>query len=194
MARFIPIEKMKKLRESAKAGDERAKAILRKQMLGEEDFSSDLDEYFKPVEEKPAMETSTQEVAEKNPNVQSRQSHLQEFLEYNGITKESPDYDDFVKSYYEENPDEPREDEQAEQVEEHLLKDELDKLKKEEVEAIEDYSKAITIIMNSNEADENAKRRIIARLKEIRSDEEEHFRELGELISGLDNQEDKVAE
>jgi len=50
MGRFIPIDKMKKLREACVNGDERAKKILKAQ-LGDEDFSVDLEDYFKPVEE-----------------------------------------------------------------------------------------------------------------------------------------------
>ena len=51
MSRYIPYDKIKKLREDAKNGDERAKKILMAQLNDEEDFSADLDEYFKPAEE-----------------------------------------------------------------------------------------------------------------------------------------------
>ena len=51
MSRYIPYDKIKKLREAAKNGDERAKRILMAQLDDEQDFSADLDDYFKPAEE-----------------------------------------------------------------------------------------------------------------------------------------------
>ena len=42
---FIPVDKMKKLREAAKNGDGRAKAILQAHLNGT-DYAADLDAYF----------------------------------------------------------------------------------------------------------------------------------------------------
>ena len=61
MSRYIPCEKMKKLREAAKNGDERAKKILRAQLSDEEDFSADLEDYFNP---KQVVEEPQEEVKE----------------------------------------------------------------------------------------------------------------------------------
>jgi len=58
--RYIPHDKMAKLREAARNGDEMAKKILHAQLNPEEDFSQDLESFFAPkVEEK-----SVEEVAE----------------------------------------------------------------------------------------------------------------------------------
>ena len=63
MARYIPFEQMQKLREAARNGDERAKKILHAQLCDEEDFSADLDDYFKPQVEEP-VEDSVEVVEE----------------------------------------------------------------------------------------------------------------------------------
>lgn len=185
MAKFIPVEKIRKLREAARSGDVRAKKILDMQLNGEEDFSSLLEEYFapakpEPVEKAQPLETSSAELAKK--------SKLQEFLEYNDIKDDSPEYDEYVEMFYQENPNEPREDRphHEEVGEECPCKEEINKLKKEELDAINSYSKAIALFMENDEMDDSKKRRVIARLKEIRADEEEHFKELGELLSAFD--------
>lgn len=184
MAKFIPVEKIRKLREAARSGDARAKKILDMQLGGEEDFSSLLEEYFapakpEPVEKAQPLETSSAELAKK--------SKLQEFLEYNDIKDDSPEYDEYVEMFYQENPNELREDKpHHEEGEECPCKEEINKLKKEELDAINSYSKAIALFMENDEMDDNKKRRVIARLKEIRADEEEHFKELGELLSTFD--------
>lgn len=56
MARYIPFEQMQKLREAARNGDERAKKIIQAQLCDKEDFSADLDDYFKPQVEEPEEE------------------------------------------------------------------------------------------------------------------------------------------
>ena len=65
---------------------------------------------------------------------------------------------------------------------------------KEESDAIDSYSKAITRIMNFEELSDNKKRKIISRLKEIRSDEEEHFRELNDLLKIDDSSDEENVE
>ena len=59
MSRYIPYDKIAKLREAARNGDETAKRILMAQLDDETDFSKDLDDYFKSQEEE------IKEVAEK---------------------------------------------------------------------------------------------------------------------------------
>lgn len=182
--KFIPIEKMSKLREAAKNGDERARKILDMQMSGG-DFSPLLDEYFQP---KPEVNMKAQTVETKS--MPQKKSKLEEFLEFNHVTKDSPDYNSFVEDFYAEFPNE-KPDAKPEMVENPVEQIEDDKdgfdsiirdLMKDETDAIEEYSKAITKIMNSEELDEIHKRRVIARLKEIRGDEEQHFAQLGELL------------
>ena len=51
MPRYIPCDKIKKLREAARNGDEVAKRILMAQLDDDADFSEDLENYFKPQEE-----------------------------------------------------------------------------------------------------------------------------------------------
>lgn len=176
MARFIPIDKMKKLREASKNGDEKAKKILSMHLGGTEDFSSLMDEYFaapQGVTEKPATESDG----------------LTKFLEFNGIQKGHPEYDSYVEDYYKENPQE-RDSNVPEQNEEDGCCALLEKLLKEETEAINSYSKKITEIMNYPDIEGSKKRKIIARLEEIRSDEQEHFSELSNLLKLCSSEEE----
>lgn len=69
MSKFIPINQLSKLREAAKGGDEMAKKILMAQ-LNDEDFSSDLEAYFKPQEE----EAETVEEAAEMPQEEAKQT------------------------------------------------------------------------------------------------------------------------
>jgi hypothetical protein len=69
MSKFIPINQLSKLREAAKGGDEMAKKILMAQ-LNDEDFSSDLEAYFKPQEE----EAKTVEEAAEIPQEEAKQT------------------------------------------------------------------------------------------------------------------------
>ena len=183
---FIPVDKMRKLRESAKGGDERAKKILMLQMGGE-DFSSLMDEFFAPQPE-PTQTVETQSMPQK--------TKLEEFLEFNNVSKDSPDYDSFVEDFYREFPNE-REHPTIHEVEhEEDFEEWIKKLMGEESDAIDSYSKVITKVMNCEMLDDSKKRRVIARLKEIRGDEEEHFRELSELLKGnsdeIDQKEEKL--
>ena len=71
MAKYIPFEQMKKLREAAKNGDEMARKILKSQ-LNDEDFSGDLETYFKPKEE--PIEQVAEGPAEKQEETQRVQN------------------------------------------------------------------------------------------------------------------------
>ena len=178
--KFIPIDKMSKLREAAKNGDVNARKILDMQMSGG-DFGVLLDEFFQP---KPELNMKEQTLETKS--MPQKKSKLDEFLEFNNVTKDSPDYESFVEDFYREFPNERpgMVENPVEQIEDD--KDGFDSiirdLMKDETDAIEEYSKAITKIMNSEELDEIKKRRVIARFKEIRGDEEQHFAQLGELL------------
>lgn len=95
MTKFIPTDKLLKLREAAKGGDEMAKKILMAQ-LNEEDFSSDLEAYFKPQEEEAktveeAAETPQEEAkqtipAQENPEMQAQVPILTGKIEKNEIS------------------------------------------------------------------------------------------------------------
>ena len=101
---FIPIEKIKVLREAAKNGDARARQILTMQMNGE-DFSALLDSYFTSQ----SAETPKQEpTANPSPVLEEDDGitdpKLKKFLEYNGVKKGDPDYETTVEAYYQEFP------------------------------------------------------------------------------------------
>ena len=74
MTRYIPCDKIQKLREAARNGDEVAKRILMAQLDDETDFSKDLDEYFKPQKEE------IEEVAEA-PQEEIKQPETQEMAQ-----------------------------------------------------------------------------------------------------------------
>ena len=76
MPKYIPFDKMSKLREAAKNGDERAKKILRAQLDDAEDFSCDLEDYFKPQEvaEAPQEEIKQEETQEIQEQPQAQTS------------------------------------------------------------------------------------------------------------------------
>lgn len=191
---FIPVDKMKKLREAARNGDERAKKIIAMQLGGKEDFGPLMNDYFsQPLVE----ETSTGAVEEKHESYGLKKSEigdgLKKFLEFNGINEDSPDYQSYVDDYYKENPNEkPVENGLGEAEEECETKKQLEKVRKEEIDAIDSYSKAITVVMNDTTISPNKKKKIISRFKEIRGDEEEHAREIDELLSMCNSEEENL--
>jgi rubrerythrin len=173
MAKFIPIDKMKKLREASKTGDERAKKILAMQMDGKEDFGPLMDEYFTPA---------PQPVVEEQPATGN--SKLEEFLKFNGVTKDSPDYQSYVDEFNKETggvtePTEPKPEDD--------LKEIIKKRIKEEIDAIASYSKGVSEVMALENVDEGLKRKIISRFKEIDADEEQHRSELMGLLQMCDS-------
>lgn len=192
MAKFIPIDKLSKLREASRNGDENARKILRMQLEDKEDYSELLNSYFAS---KPEPEEKVETV------VTGDDGRLEKFLSDNGITKDSPDYDEAVKEFYAEIGGKPGEIDKNEKKAEELgnkitegapvegQETERDKfeniikdLMKEESKAIDDYSKAITEVMNMPEFNAKQMKRAIARFTEIRDDETEHFNELKALL------------
>lgn len=183
MAKFIPIEKMSKLREAAKTGDANAIKILDLQMSGG-DFGELLDNYFQP---KPAVEE------QKSLPEKGEQSNLEKFLAFNGVTKDSPDYNSFVEDFYKEFPNErPKEmggiGEHCEVGEDCFLLP----LIQEEIKAIGDYNEAIMKVMDMDELGDAAKRGMISKLEEIKRDEMEHLEELKRMKAGLEKKEEKT--
>jgi len=181
---FIEKEKFAKLRDAARSGDERAASIL-DSFRHDSDISGMMEEYFKPVE----TETATIEVKGEEPD-RDGMSKLERFLTDNEVHEGDDNYDDYVKEFYEMFPEEHHEHEHKHEEccekEEDPVVCEIQKLMKEEVDAIESYSKGITIVMSSN-LPEKMKRRIIARLEEILGDEKEHHSELGKELQSLLN-------
>ena len=198
MARFIPIKQMQTLRESARSGDERAKRILAMQLSGTEDFSQLLEEYFAP---QPEPEISTEQPAvmeqkatEPVDKALGQETPFEMYLRENEITLDENNRNDVIREFEEMTGNKAGMPEQSEEKPEGPEYEELvKKLMKEESDAVDSYSKAITQVMNCDCLDDTQKRRFIARCKEIRGDEEEHFRELRELLS-LSNEQDEEKE
>lgn len=183
MARFIPIDKMKSLREAARNGDERARLILSMQLGGKDDFSSLLEEFFAPKPEP----TPDFEVVGEEDNLPP---NLAKFLQENGVVKGDENYDSFIEEYYSENPDEPRIlNHEEEQTRDGL--EGIDLLIADELEAIRGYDEQIIAVASSNLPD-SMKKGIIASYNEIKSDELEHIEELKRIKCSLEKkQEDK---
>lgn len=186
MARFIPIDKMSKLREASKNGDANAIKILDLQMSGG-DFGSLLDEFFQP---KQVVENQQPVEVGKSLPQKGENSKLEQFLKFNNVTRESPDYDSFVEDFYKEFPNErPRNNEGMCEVEEECF---LLPLIQEEIKAINDYNEAVMKVMEMDELGDAAKRGLIADLEEIKRDEMEHLEKLKRMKSGLEKKEEKA--
>ena len=184
--RFIPIDKMSKLREASKNGDANAIKILDLQMSGG-DFGGLLDEYFQPKPE-PQEQQGAVETGKSLPE-QGGQSKLEQFLAFNNVSKDSPDYDSFVEDFYNEFPNErPNAKQVPEQVEggndSFLLP-----LIQEEIKAIGDYNNAIMKVMEMDELGDAAKKGIMTKLEEIKRDEMEHLDELKRIKTSLEKKE-----
>lgn len=189
--RFIPIDKMKALREASKNGDANAIKILDLQMSGG-DFGSLLDEFFQP---KPATQESAPVEGKSLPN-KGEQSKLEKFLAFNNVTKDSPDYESFVEDFYNEFPEE-KPHEQSVSNEGMTICEEdcfVTPLILEEIKAIRDYNEAIMKVMEMDELGDAAKKGLIAKLEEIKRDEMEHLEELKRMKNGLDKKEEKQDE
>lgn len=191
MAKFIPINQITKLKEDSKNGDERAKNILSMYLDGK-DFSTLIEEYFaKPKTD--VVEKQATQIEEKE------QSGLEKFLSFNNITKENPDYKEYVLEYYNENPQERDENilKEMSEIGEEKVNQELSNIAvsndgqeecstlvtliknliEDENEAIQGYDKGILFVANS-EKDRN----ILNVLNEIKTDEIRHIKMLKELV------------
>ena len=175
--KYIPFDKLSKLREAARNGDENARKILKMQLDGTEDYSELLENYFAPKPEE--TEIKEEEKVEVSGVEEKDDPRLEKFLADNGINKDSPDYQTAVEDFYKEVGGKPTEGQETERDEfEEIIKN----LMAEESNAIDDYSKAITKVMNMPEFNEKQMKRAIARFEEIRSDEMEHYKELKALL------------
>ena len=194
---FIPVDKMKTLREASRSGDERAKKIILMQLSGKEDFGPLLDEYFQP---KPETVASTDVAVEQKATdpvskATEKETPFEMYLRENEITLDDNNRDNVIREFEEMTGNKVELSEEHEEKQEGPEYEELiKKLMKEESDAVDSYSKGITQIMNCECLDDTQKRRFIARFKEIRGDEEEHFRELKELLSVSASKEEEITE
>ena len=163
MTKFIPIDKMRKLREAARNGDEGAKRILRMQLDGTSDFSSDLDTYFSPKPEtdkglgrEPTPEAEKGQSLEGKPQVNA--GFHKALPANNGLGQE--------QSF-------------------------IDKLIQDEIDAIKAYNDAIMEVMQLEELTDATKEGLIAKLKHIRDEEVEHFNELKRMKGSLDKKDEQ---
>lgn len=172
---FIPVEKMKQLREAAKNGDERARKILQAQ-LKKEDYTSDLDAYFAPA---PATTKVIQNganpgsVTEAKATQGTGNAKLDQFLLDNGVSEGDPEYEDAINDYYNEFPEErPAEEPKSapEQTPEQAAKMEsaAQDLGKLLLNVIQECDKEMLEIMQDDSIDGNAKKGAMVSLQEIK--------------------------
>lgn len=201
--RFIPIDKMKILREAARNGDERAKKILNMQM-NDEDFSSLLEEQFS------TPKTEDKGILVKESNLPD--DKLQKFLKYNNVKEGDEDYESTVEAFYKEFPkarpvaeakatdgddiELPNDEDNTSiygEDDEPIQEDKsfIDDLIQDEYEAIEQYNKAISEILKLDEGD-SLKKGLITDLEEIRRDEFDHVEKLKRMKSSLTKKEETV--
>lgn len=191
--RYIPADKMAKLREASKAGDEKARKILFAQLDGN-DFDSDLEEYFKPA---PAPEAQNAPIEAKatEPEAEKAKTGLDSFLESNGVTKESPEYDDFVNDYYAEFPNErPKEAENAAEAE---VGEEVD-LTKSIAEGLIDIigrcDQTLVLVLNNDDVEDTAKKGIMTTLQEIKQSILDDFDKVRKIKKSLCGKNDEKSE
>lgn len=191
---FIPMNKMKMLREASKNGDERAKKIIMMQ-LNNEDFGKDLDDYFKNPQENTPTPVEGQNLPKEQSKVERKSTGiagLDTFLEGNGISEGDEDYEDAIYDYFNEYPNEipeegiesllKRNDEpQNEESHEENIDDVLDFLIKDENEAIDGYDKAIKFVVNCDKIEGVVKQAYLDKLNHIKNEELEHIEELKAL-------------
>lgn len=184
MAKFIPIDKMKSLREASKKGDERAIKILRMQLEDKEDFSPLLDEYFKPV--------PTQAPIEKDNNIKQepKSDRLKQFLEDNGIKEGDERYSEYVEDYYREFPNERANTEQVVEEKHDEEPNMLDDLIKTEAECIAKYLDIIVKILDLEESD-TVKKGLMSEIEDIKKDKIEHLEKLRRMKESLKKKEEK---
>lgn len=178
---FIPVDQMKKLREAAKNGDERAKKILQAQ-LNKQDYASDLEAFFAPAPETTITATkvisnggnpgSVQEAKATNGTGNPR---LDAFLADNGIAEGDEDYQDALNDYYNEFPEDmpegwgkskPAPEQSPEQAQK--MESAAQDLGKLILNVIQECDKEMLEIMQDDSIDGNAKKGAMVSLQEIK--------------------------
>lgn len=182
MAHFMNPHHFAKLREASRNGDETAVTILAKYRDGA-DYDEDISNYFNPKtpSSKPAMSSSGlagNELASSGKPL----SGLELFLSQNGITEDSPDYEDTVNLFYDElGIARPQSAEMP--VEEPMcLGSVLESLVADELEAIQGYDKAMMFITANGEMKPEEKELLINKMQHIKAEEQEHIAELQEIM------------
>jgi len=179
---FIPMDKMKILREAAAKGDENAKRII-DEHFQRKDFSSDLDAYFAPKPEQaqaPASMSAT-ETGKMPENVSTGNPKLDEFLRGNGIKATDPDYKDALEDYYREFPNERPETEQGEETKVEMGQEQepVSMDVSEESEMIKDVAKSIIdtigkcdhtslVIMQNEDIDATVRKGAMSTIQEVK--------------------------
>lgn len=176
---FIPVEKMSRLREAAKNGDARAKAILKAQLDGT-DYASDLDAYFKPA---PATKVINNyggnpgSAAEGKATKGTGNARLDAFLADNGVQEGDEDYEDAINDYYNEFPEDmpedwgkekPKEEPASNPEQEAKMEDAARDLGKLLIDVISECDKEMLEIMQDDSIDDNAKKGAMTSLQEIK--------------------------
>lgn len=170
---FIPIDKMQALREAAKNGDERAKKIIKCHLM-KEDYSKDLDDYFRPsvdkIEEKETISEPVINSASENKGLDFvENSKLRQFLLANGITEKGEEYDNAVSDYYNEFPKEREEaEEKVPSYEPDPEVDYTSGISLSVMNAIEESDKLLKTIYQNDEISETAKKGSMVLLQEIK--------------------------
>lgn len=168
---FIPIDKMKQLREAAKNGDARAQKILQAHLAGK-DYNADFEAYFAPAPAQAPVQEPKQAVGTGN-------ERLDEFLRGNGVKEGDPDYEDAVNDYYNEFPNErPVEEGKTRPVQNNLepefavdVEEEVDLTKDMAqgiIELIAKCDQTLLIIMQNESIDDTTRKGAMTTLQEIK--------------------------
>lgn len=181
---YIDSKKFAQLREASRNGDVKASEILKSFRDGGEHVSEMIEEYFAP---KPEVK---EEIVEEDRKDMSR---LDKFLADNDVSKDSPEYKEYVEEFNNMFPEEKVEEEKIEEekVEPEDETFSMQKLIEDESEAIEGYDKKILEITNLD-MDSTLKMGIIAELTQIKNEEIRHLNSLQELENKLHNKEEQL--
>lgn len=161
MSRFIPSDKLKMLRDAAKNGDSKAKAVLMAQMDFNNDFDTIFNDYFNPVEEEPEIEVINDDSGMEECDI------AEELEEPENITVEEPE----CKC--------------------RSIAEQLRKLIADEAEAQKGYSDALIVVANDPELSTDEKTVLITTLKSINDDEMEHTSILLDKLKKYEKKEEK---
>ena len=170
---FIPIDKMRQLREAARNGDDRAKKILRAQLDGS-DYGADLDAYFAPKAEPTQHSMPAIEPGEMPKKVHIHNNpQLEEWLRSNGIKETDEDYEDAINEYYMEYPEQRPAEEEFEQEQRQIpeAQEEVDLTKDIAAsifEAIKKCDETNMTLMQNMELDSATKKGAMTTIQEIK--------------------------
>lgn len=190
---FIPIDQMRKLREAAKNGDERAKKILQAQ-LKKEDYTSDLDAFFAPAPAKTQVINNYGNPGSANEAKATKgtgNAKLDQFLLDNGVSEGDPEYEDAINDYYNEFPDEMPEDYGKSKPtpapeQEAKMEDAAKDLGKLLLDVIAECDKEMLEIMQDDAIDGNAKKGAMVSLQEIKQSMIDNMEKIAKVKKGFE--------